>query len=87
MAVADSPPKRGRPGHAGHAGPVFNSADRGPPGTGTLRLNLATFARTADGDETETEAGTWSSSWSHWPGRAITGTRPRATIREPCSGI
>jgi hypothetical protein len=33
-----------------HGGPVFNSADRGPPGTGTLRLNLATFARTAGGD-------------------------------------
>jgi hypothetical protein len=44
------PPKRGRPEHAVHGGPVFNSADRGPPGTGTLRLNLATFARTAGGD-------------------------------------
>ena len=38
--------KRGRPGHRSRAGPVFASADRGPPGTGTLRLNLATFART-----------------------------------------
>jgi hypothetical protein len=33
-----------------HRGPIFNAADRGPPGTGTLRLNLATFARTADDD-------------------------------------
>ncbi len=42
--------KRGRPDHRRRAGPDFTSADRGPPGTGTLRLNLATFARTADGD-------------------------------------
>jgi hypothetical protein len=43
------PPKRGRPDHGGHQGPAFfTSADRGPPGTGTLRLNPATFARNAD---------------------------------------
>ena len=42
------PPKRGRPGHRSRAGPVFTAADRGPPGTGTLRLNLAAFARTTE---------------------------------------
>ena len=38
------PPKRGRP--VPHREPVFTAADRGPPGTGTLRLNLSAFART-----------------------------------------
>ncbi len=39
--------KRGQPGHRSRAGPAFTAAGRGPPGTGTLRLNLAAFARTA----------------------------------------
>jgi len=39
------PPKRKRPGCEQQEGPVFTAADRGPPGTGTLRLNLAAFAR------------------------------------------
>jgi hypothetical protein len=40
------PPKRRRSQHGERAGPVFNAADRGPPGSGTFRLNLATFAGT-----------------------------------------
>jgi hypothetical protein len=40
------PPKRGRPDHAVRGAPVFTAADRGPPGTGTLRLNPAALART-----------------------------------------
>jgi hypothetical protein len=40
------PPKRRRSHHGERAGPVFDAADRGPPGSGTLRLNLAAFART-----------------------------------------
>jgi hypothetical protein len=40
------PPKRARPDHAVCGAPVFTATDRGPPGTGTLRLNLAAFART-----------------------------------------
>ena len=43
------PPKRGRP--VPHREPIFTAADRGPPGTGTLRLNLAAFARTPALDE------------------------------------
>ena len=39
--------KPGRPGHGRREGPVFTAADRGPPGTGTLRLNPAAFGRTA----------------------------------------
>ncbi len=42
------PPKRGRPDHEGRAGPVFTAADRGPPGTGTLRLNPTAFAGSPD---------------------------------------
>jgi hypothetical protein len=40
--------RREQPGHRSRAGPVFTSADRGPPGTGTLRLNLFAFSRTTD---------------------------------------
>jgi len=40
-------PKRGRPGQGPPAGSAFTAADRGPPGTGPLRLNLAAFDRTA----------------------------------------
>ena len=38
--------KRGRP--VPHREPVFTAADRGPPGTGTLRLNLSAFAQDLD---------------------------------------
>ena len=41
------PPPRSRDKRGPRAGPIFTAADRGPPGTGTLRLNLAAFARTA----------------------------------------
>ena len=40
-------PKRGRPSQGPPTGPAFTAADRGPPGTGTVRLNLAAFDRSA----------------------------------------
>jgi hypothetical protein len=49
--------KRERPGHLPRAGPVFTSADHGPPGTGTLRLNLAAFSRTTDARTTGVRTG------------------------------
>ncbi len=83
------PPRRDERGATARDGPVYSPGDdHGPPGTGTIRLDIAaltgttgTTGTTGAGAAAAAAAGGLRSRWRTSPGPVITSTRRRGTTR------